>query len=73
MPTILHISHEDRSADILASEVKAIIRIPESPADDICPAFPPRTKIEYGNRGVFMADISSEEHEALVVAWRSAT
>lgn len=86
MPTILHISHEGRSADILASEVRAIIRLPAEPSTvtkhprstmstfDRDAQNPERTRVEYGgpDNGITLP-ISREEHEALVAAWRSAT
>lgn len=69
--TILHISHEDRSADILASEVRAIIRLPmECPMNEV---HPERTRVEYGGGGGGITlPISREEHDALVAAWRAS-
>jgi len=74
MPTILHIGHEDRSADILASEVTSIVRLAaKAPAAQDFSEIPARTRIEYGRDGSGITlPITREEHDALVAAWRSA-
>lgn len=71
MKTILHISHEDHSADILASDVRAITRMP---ADVSVTGVtnPARTRVDYGH-GCITLPISIEEHYTLVSAWRAST
>ena len=69
--TILHISHGDRSAAILASEVRAITRLPAGFEYDNNP-LPSRTRVEYGPNGYLTLPISIEEHADLVIAWVSA-
>mgnify|MGYP003654407922 CR=1 FL=1 len=72
MATILYMSNASQSIAILASEVKAIIRRPAYQSVDIERVLPAATRIQYGTSGSVTMEISDEEHEAIVTAWRGA-
>lgn len=71
-PSILSVRSVACSADILASAVTSIIRLPEGVSNS-GDSLMPRTRVNFGpsDNGITAA-LSREEHDALVAAWRDA-